>query len=499
MKIVKRVILIVLILLAAGVGAYFYFLPEDVEVVKADTGTVSPKLNIMGNIEGNELVTVYADVAGTIGDRFVTKGERVSKGDVLLSYAGESQQNAVNAAQTNIEYDQKIVESMQTTRDDNRKKVEDAKARITQCEVVYATIKANIASLDSAKYAKDYERNSRAQSIQSDIAKMQGEISSKQAELAKKEIDLKKAELLEDKTNVVQLAEDSKRIQDEIADTNNAISKSQRDLICLPLEGMDPATYENYINIQNDLETVTRLWSEAKTDRDTAQSMIKAYDELLGNELKTAQDELSLDQAMNELKKAQGGCVSPSDGVITKCYVDKGAQVEKGAPVFEMQKADSYKVKLLVSKYDIASVKEGQTASISIGDSEYSGQVLNISQYAEADASGKAKASVDISIDTEEPMIVGMEADVIINLDETENALRILNECVYTDDNGSYLFTVEEGNKVKRRYVETGAKDSEYTQILSGLGEGEEVVYDLGAADYENLKINPVPAQKEEP
>ena len=30
----------------------------------------------------------------------------------------------------------------------------------------------------------------------------------------------------------------------------------------------------------NDLETVTRLWSEAKTDRDTAQSYIKAYDEL---------------------------------------------------------------------------------------------------------------------------------------------------------------------------------------------------------------------------
>ena len=497
MKIIKRVILIVLVLLAAGVGAYFYLQPDDVEVVRADTGTVSPKLNIMGNIEGNELVTVYADVAGTIGDRFVTKGERVSKGTLLLSYVGESQQNAVDVAQNNIEYDQKIVESMQATRANNQKKVEDAKARITQCEVVYATIKANIAALDSAKYAKDYERNSRAQSIQSDIAKMQGEISGKQSELAKIEVELKKAELLEDKTNVTRLTEDARHVQDQIADTNNSISRSQRDLICLPLEGMDPATYENYINIQNDLETVTRLWSEAKTDRDTAQSMIKAYDELLGTEQKQAQDELSLDQAMNELKKAKGGCLAPSEGVITKCYVDKGAHVDKGAPVFEMQKSDSYKVKLLVSKYDIASVKEGQTASISIGDSEYSGQVLNISQYAEADASGKAKAVVEVSIDTKEPMIVGMEADVMINLEESPNALRILNECVYTDDNGSYLFAVEKGNRVKRRYVETGVKDSGYTQILSGLSEGEEVVYDLGAADYENQKINPVDAKEE--
>ena len=88
-------------------------------------------------------------------------------------------------------------------------------------------------------------------------------------------------------------------------------------------------------------------------------------------------------------------------------------------------------------------------------------------------------------------------ADVIIDLDETVNALRILNECLYTDDNGSYLFVVEEGNRVTRRYVETGVKDSEYTSIISGLNEGEVVVCDLGAADYENQMINPVSDKKE--
>lgn len=497
MKMIKRGVIILLILAAAGIAAYFLLMPDDVAVADADMGTVSPKLNLTGNIEGNELITVYADVSGTIAERFVAKGERVSEGDILLSYGGESQQNAVDVAQSNIEYDQKIIEAINTNRATYMKKEADAKERISQCEMVYAVIKANILALDSANYAKDFERNSRAQSIQSDIEKMQEEIASKQSELAKIEIDLKKAELLEDQSNVTQLAEESKHIQDQIADTNNAISKSQRDLICLPLEGSDPAAYESYNQIQNDLETVTRLWSEAKTERDTAQSLIRAYDELLGNEQKQALDELTYDQAMRELNRARGGCVSPSDGVITKCYVDNGAQVEKGSPVLEMQKADSYKVKLLVSKYDFDSVKTGQTASISIGEKEYSGEVINISQYAEADASGKSKAAVEISVTTEEPLIIGMEADVIINLDETENTLRVLNDCVYTDDNGSYLFVVEEGNKVKRRYVETGVKDSEYTGIISGLNAGEVVVCDLGAADYENQKINPVSESKE--
>ena len=264
--------------------------------------------------------------------------------------------------------------------------------------------------------------------------------------------------------------------------------------MCLPLEGMDPATYDQYILLQNDLETVTRMMSDARTERDTAQSMIRAYDEILGNEQKKALDELSLDQALIELEKAQDGCIAPSDGVITKCYVDNGANVEKGAPVFEMQKADSYKVKLLVSKYDISSVKVGQTAIINIGDTEYRGGVSNISQYAEADASGKAKASVDIELFTADPMIVGMEADVIINLEETKDAFRVPNECIYTDDNGTYLFAVDNEKKVRKKYVSTGAKDSSFTQILSGISENEMIVNDLSAAEFEDTKIEPVPA-----
>jgi RND family efflux transporter MFP subunit len=260
---------------------------------------------------------------------------------------------------------------------------------------------------------------------------------------------------------------------------------------------MDPQTYDQYILLQNDLETVTRLWSEARTDRDTAQSMIRAYDEILETEQKKSLDELSLDQAMVELERAQGGCVSPSDGVITKCYADNGANIEKGAPVFEMQKADSYKVKLLVSKYDISSVKVGQTAVINIGDTEYRGRVETISQYAEADASGKAKASVDIELFTTESMIVGMEADVVINLEETADALRVPNECVYVDDNGSYLFIVDDELKVRKKYVTTGAKDASFTQILNGLDEGDMVVNDLGAADYEDQEIDPVSSSDE--
>ena len=492
MKILKRVILILILLAAIGGGVYYYMLPEEVSVTTVDKGIISPRLNMTGNVEGNEIITVYADVAGTIREKYVTKGERVSAGDLLLSYEGVSQQNAVDVVLTNIEYDQKIIDSIKSSRGTNQSKLNNANTRIGQCEMVYANIKFNIMALDSDKYSKDYERSRKQQIIQNDIVKMQDEVSSDQTKLAKIEVELKKAELLEEKKDVSELVSKAERLQDEIKETNTAISKNQRDIICLPIEGMDPETYSHYIVLQNDLETVTRLWSEARTDRDTAQSMIRAYDEILGNEQKKALDELSLDQAMVELTKAQNGCVSPSDGVITKCYVDDGANVEKGAPVFEMQKADSYKVKLLISKYDISSIQLGQTAIINIGNTEYRGKVANISQYAEADSSGKAKANVDIKLFTTDPMIVGMEADVVINLEETTDAVRVPNECIYTDDNGSYLFTIDNESVVRKVYVSTGANDSTFTQIVSGLNEGDTIVYDLSAAEYEDQEIKPV-------
>ncbi|MCR5000962.1 MAG: HlyD family efflux transporter periplasmic adaptor subunit [Lachnospiraceae bacterium] len=491
-KPVKIIIVILILLAAAGGGLYYLLLPDELEVVAAEPGLLTPRLNMTGNVEGNETITVYADVSGRIDKKYVNKGERVKKGDLLLTYVDDTQQYAVDVAQTNIEYDQKIIDAIKNSRASNQGKVNDANSRIAQCESVYGLLKLNIMSLDSGKYAKDYDRERQKQIIENDMIKLQDEVAGYQSELAKIESELKKAELLDFKRDVSSLVEDAKWIQDRISETNTAISRCQRDIVCLPIEGMDPDTYNRYIVLQNDLETVTRMWSEARTDRDTAQSMIRAYDDLLGNEQKMAIDELSLSQARNELEAAGNGCIAPSDGVITGCYINDGAAIEKGAPVFEMQKADDYRVKLLISKYDISSVEIGQAAVIHIGDTEYRGEVSSISQYAEADSSGKAKAVVYISLFTTDSLIVGMEADAVINLEELQASVKVPNECVYADDNGSYVFIVDDNSEVKRRYIETGVKDNAYTQILSGVDEGASIVYDPAAGEHEDEKVKEI-------
>ena len=489
-KIIKTVVIVILILGAAGAGLYYYMMPETLKVVEADKGVVSPILSGTGKIEGDRKVTVYSDVAGVIAERFVEKGERVKQGDLLVGYVGESQQNNVDMAATDVEYSEKILGAASDNRAKYQRKYNQAVKQIEQCKSVYALLELNIMSININDHAKDYQIREQQKVYQNDIYKMQEEISEKQSDLAKIEVDLKAIELKEEDNpkKVDELRDKAKDKQDDIKKLNEKISDAQRASLCLPQEGMDPETFKQYTIYQNDLDTVTRMWSDARTDRDTAQSMLTAYQEIYADEQTVERNKLSLTQAEKELARAKGGTVAPSDGIITNCLVDAGAYVDKGVPVFEMQSDDSYKVKMMVSKYDIASVREGQTAEIKIGNMEYEGKVSKINQTAENDASGKAKASIEIDIDTDEDMIVGLEADVTLKLEDAMGVLKVPTESIYNDDEGSFIYIIEDG-VVAKKYVTVGIKDSSFTQV-EGIEEGTHVLIDPAAADNLGESVN---------
>jgi RND family efflux transporter MFP subunit len=297
-------------------------------------------------------------------------------------------------------------------------------------------------------------------------------------------------ELKEDvkKKRVDELVDKSKHYQNEIKDLNDRISDAQRASLCLPQDSMDPETYRQYTVYKSQLETVTRMWSDARTDKDTAQSMLTAYTEIYSDEQQVEQDKLSLGKAQRELDRAKGGTSSPADGIITECLVGEGAYVDKGVPVFEMQSANGYKVRMMVSKYDIGSISEGQEAEIKIGDTVYEGTVDKINQSAENDASGKAKVTVEIGINTDEDLIVGLEADVTIKLEKATSVVRIPSNCIYTDDGGSYVYAIND-KTLEKKYVSTGLSDGSLTEIKEGISSGDHVVSDPSAAEYEGEKV----------
>lgn len=490
---IKKAVIAVACLAVAGSGAYYMLKPDTIEVVVVRKNNISPVISGVGKIEGDRKITVYSAVDGVVSERLTAVGERVKSGDILLRYSDDTQQKQIAIAETDVKYSKKSLDDIQALRTQYQNSIDTANTQIAECERRYSEIESQIRTLSSENYNTEYSQATKRNTIDSDINSLQSQIQEKQAELSNVELEFKEMELLESedaerlKAKLDTLLQQIREYQSDIAWLNEQIAKLQSDSISMPVDGMQPETYDNYLALQNDLEIVMRKWTDAKTQKETAQSMLAAYNEISSYEQQLAHDELSLSNAVNELKKSKSGTSAPANGIITNCLVDAGAYVEKGTPVAEMQTDNSYKVRMMISKYDIASVRLGQEADIKVGDKFYRGKVEKIDQSAEDDISGKAKAAIEIRLDTDESFIIGLDADVTLYLESAEDVLSVPTECLFADDEGAYVY-VYENETVKKQYVDVGKKDSSYAQI-EGISEGTHVACEPSAGSYADAKV----------
>ena len=493
-NITKRVKIVAVVLAAAAVLgglAYYMLSPDELEVVAVDEGKVAPKLIGVGNVAGDHTMTIYAPVSGEISRRYVNAGMRVRKGEMLVAYKDELQQQMVDIAATDVDYSQQVLSAAAATRAKYQSDYDTAKALDEQYKQEYDELAKNIHELDSKKYKGDYTNEKDRNKIEEEKLKLQDKLAEAESGLKDTDYELERLENEEsdddDDDEYEDYVSDAQSYTDEIYDINSRLLEIQNKELELPLDGLKPAEYKRYTGYQQQLESLNNKWAQAKTDMSTAQSLITAGQELKSDEATLAHNKQLLAQAQKELDKAHGGTAAPDNGIITECLVDAGAYVEKGSPIMEMQSDNSYIVKMMVSRFDISSVKKGQKAKLMIGDQKYKGKVSRISQNAINDASGKPKASIEISIKTDEDLIVGLESDVTVKLDKEENAVRIPTACVYTDDDGSYVYVIKGENKgeVTKKYIKTGLADEDYTQISEGLSAGEKVISDAEAVNYE--------------
>jgi multidrug efflux pump subunit AcrA (membrane-fusion protein) len=74
-----------------------------------------------------------------------------------------------------------------------------------------------------------------------------------------------------------------------------------------------------------------------------------------------------------------------------------------------------------------------------------------------------------------------MTANTTITVAKRDKVLAIPNQAVRREEGDRVVF-VQEGDRLARRAVKTGWKDKSYTEVLSGLREGDQVV----AGELEN-------------
>lgn len=173
---------------------------------------------------------------------------------------------------------------------------------------------------------------------------------------------------------------------------------------------------------------------------------------------------------------SMGGYGGTGSGSSTQLYSLDGDVLLTVTPL------DTMTVTIAVDEKDIASVKTGMTAQLTMNalpDETFEGQVTRVAQTGSGNG-GSSKFDVEITLSRESDMLPGMSATAQLTLYEKMDVLT-LPVAALRDEGGKTLVytgkdkkTGEPANPVE---VTTGLSDGENVEILSGIDSGTTVYY----------------------
>lgn len=133
-----------------------------------------------------------------------------------------------------------------------------------------------------------------------------------------------------------------------------------------------------------------------------------------------------------------------------------------------------------IDEVDVARVRVGQPAYISVDaipGRRFPGRVRRVPPYVR-DLEKQAR-TVDVEVeftnaDDVKALLVGYSADAEIILDLRQDVLRVPTQALL-EGNRVLLFTTNPG-KLEERQVQTGVANWQYTEVISGLNQGDKIV-----------------------
>lgn len=157
---------------------------------------------------------------------------------------------------------------------------------------------------------------------------------------------------------------------------------------------------------------------------------------------------------------------------------------------FTVSPDETMKLSISVDELDILSIAEGQRADITFDALEnqtFTGTVTSISGTASVNG-GVAKYTVEIEMEKDDNMRIGMNASATIKVEDAEDILLIPSAALQERGDSTFVYTgqSEDGTLTDEVEVETGLSDGSNVEITSGLSEGDTVYYTRTISDSQS-------------
>lgn len=443
-----------------------------VTVENVANGDIENIISISGTVESAENITVFSEITAPISQVNVKVGDRVSAGDVLMTFDSEALALAKQTAQLAIK----------------------------QANGTYAnTVTAGAADAAYAQGMTPEQINARLDAIQAQIDSINNQITEKLARMNQTLADLQKV-AMDINQNGIQdgsaeaVLDGNDGYVTRTEDGSSETSESNKQMALAVQESIIEVQYaiNNDPEIQGWKNQITALEEEkahlqsakAATVTDGAKSAAYASKETT---------EITNEDTIAKIEEVEGGIVSGFNGVVTAVPVVEGATVSAGTQLITVANMDSVQITVQISKSDLPKIAVGQQVDSTINGKEYQGEITKISGTATKNANGVAVVDTVITLtNPDQDIILGVEASNKIHAQKAENTIVLPFEYVHTDSNGDYVYVIQDG-VVARKNVTIGISSSTQAQIVEGLAVGEQIITSDADSLVEGMAVAVMP------
>ncbi|MDH7489543.1 MAG: efflux RND transporter periplasmic adaptor subunit [Anaerolineae bacterium] len=439
----RKTILIVAVVALVAVGAFFLVRSigssgsaEQTETVTVTRGALTQVVNATGNVAPAKRSTLSFELSGRVAEVLVHEGDTVQKGQPLVRLDAADLELALRSAEASLRA---------------------AQARYDQAKAGPSAEDIAAAEASLASAIASYEKLKKGPTAD--------EVAIAKANVERAEAVLKQAQAAYDRIawrGDAAASPQALQLQQAMIDYQTALA-NYRLATAGPTESALKAAEAQIAQARANLARLKR--TPTPEDLTIAQSQVDSA-------------QVAVEQARRRLDAAT--LRAPFDGVVEKISVEAGQLVAAGTPAVIIADTSAFHIMVAVDEMDVALVREGQTARISldaIPDTPIQGHVERIG-LAGSQVTGVVTYDVRIAVDpTNAPLRTGMSATIDIVVAEKPDALVLPNRAIRTDEKtGQRYVQVLRNGQVERVYIKPGIRDERYTEILEGPAEGETVV-----------------------
>lgn len=486
--------------------------PKLADTTKVERGAILVQVVETGAVDAARVVELKSRAAGRLAKLLKEEGDKVVSGELIALIDPtetrlQVEQNSAQLRGANSAVARQDIEIRQR-RVLAQTNLQKARVRLAQLEretAVQPTLtRTGVEGAESALQAAIQQRDQLVKNTQpNERTSVEAELEQAQLNLDTATRELQRQEELLRQDFVSAREVDNQRLQVDLAKSRRDAARSRKDRLANQQANEVRQAEERIRQARADLararangvqdDSKRRELEQARIAVREAEAQLSDVDALIAGR---AQAQSQVDQLAISLRDSQRQLNeteirAPFAGVITRKLVQEGELVaslssfSSGTPIVRLEDRSSMLVKMNVNEIDVAKLRIGMAAEVTLDalpTSSFRGEVSKIAparaQPGQGSNDNVVRYEVEVRLDeVTEAIKSGMTAKCTMKVVDRNNVLRIPVDYLIRDGRDRFVLVLPEKpkstDKGTRQKVTVGAESASYVEIVSGVQEGQ--------------------------